>query len=127
MRLSVLFTAFVIVTAAAQAQERKPHQTKDIEADDLYLLGANTALNCASCHGITGVSDNPTFPILAGQHAPYLAEALHSFRSGKRYSALMTPIAQQLTDKEIDGLAIYFSRQDRTVAEDEISRRRNYR
>ncbi|NWG45038.1 MAG: c-type cytochrome [Alphaproteobacteria bacterium] len=71
--------------------------------------GASVALRCVACHGPLGNTDNPTFPKLAGQHASYLAEQLRHFRSGERYHPIMSPIAQTLSDSEINAVALYFS------------------
>lgn len=77
-------------------------------ANDVVRGQAKSA-HCVACHGPTGVSPNPTFPHLAGQNATYLAIQLEHFRSGERYHALMTPVAESLTNEDIADLAAYFS------------------
>lgn len=71
--------------------------------------GEGRSTECVACHGTRGVSENPMFPHLAGQNAPYLQIQLENFRDGTRYHPLMTPVAQSLTDQEIRELAEYFS------------------
>lgn len=71
--------------------------------------GRLKAMQCAACHGIEGRDANPSFPRLAGQSATYLAVQLQEFRSGERYHPVMSPIAEALTDEDIDDLAEYFS------------------
>jgi len=68
---------------------------------------------CASCHGVDGnmVLDD-TYPILAGQHRDYLVVALKAYRSGARDHAVMSSFAQNLSDQDIEDLAVWFSRQD---------------
>src|SRR5699024_3393476 len=45
---------------------------------------------CASCHGENGVSENPTFPILAGQYESYLYHALKGYSDGDRQNPVMS-------------------------------------
>lgn len=71
--------------------------------------GRTKAMQCAACHGIEGRSVNPSFPKLAGQTASYLAIQLHEFRSGERYHPVMSPIAEALSDEDIDDLSAYYS------------------
>ncbi|MBN1240908.1 MAG: cytochrome c [Gammaproteobacteria bacterium] len=71
--------------------------------------GQRKSVACVACHGPVGISPNPTFPHIAGQHATYLQMQLDNFRSGERYHPLMTPIAQTLTDQDIADLAMYYS------------------
>jgi cytochrome c553 len=78
-------------------------------AAGMFEEGRNKAIQCVACHGADGVAPNPTFPHLAGQNAAYLAIQLERFRSGERYHPLMTPVAQSLSDADIEDLAAYYS------------------
>lgn len=65
---------------------------------------------CAACHGENG--DKPLqaeYAILAGQHRDYLAKVLRDYKSGARKNAIMGAQAQNLTTKEIQDLAEWFS------------------
>lgn len=65
---------------------------------------------CAACHGENGDKPlQPEYPILAGQHADYLAKALKDYKSGARKNAIMGGLAQALSTKEIDDVAAWFS------------------
>jgi cytochrome c553 len=68
---------------------------------------------CAACHTTDGNSNNPTYPVLAGQYPEYLAKQLTDFRSGARMNATMAPNAAKLSDEDILDLAAYFSSQQR--------------
>ena len=81
-------------------------------------LGRNLALEgsaehgipaCAACHGVFGAS----YPRLAGQHAAYLTGQLRLRKMGHGpltdAAAIMAPIAAQLSDQQIDAVAIYFA------------------
>ena len=77
---------------------------------DPSVVGGKAGV-CASCHGINGKSSNSLYPHLAGQHVEYLVKSLTAYRDGDRQDPLMSPMAQQLTDEDIAGLARYFADQ----------------
>lgn len=80
-------------------------------------LGKAKAANCAACHsagglygsGAPGVSGIPTWPNLAGQNAEYLSSTLKSFQDGSRNHPVMTSIAKNLSDADIDNLSAYYA------------------
>jgi len=71
--------------------------------------GQMRAADCAGCHGARGVSPNDTWPNLAGQHAAYLARILAAYKSGDQKDVAMTPVAQPLSDADIQNLASYYA------------------
>jgi len=71
--------------------------------------GKQKAATCAGCHGANGISTNPQWPNLAGQNAPYIVLQLKAFKSGTRKSAIMQPMAQSLSEADMDNVAAYFS------------------
>jgi cytochrome c553 len=71
--------------------------------------GRKKALLCQACHGLDGVAKLPDSPNLAGQNPVYLVKALKDFRGGIRKNDLMSLVAPQLTDADIDNLAAYYS------------------
>ena len=70
--------------------------------------GEKRAAVCAGCHGAQGISPNDTWPNLAGQHAAYLARILGAYKSGAQKDVAMTPIAQPLSDADVQNLASYY-------------------
>ena len=64
---------------------------------------------CAGCHGADGISPNDTWPSLAGQNAAYLVRILAAYKSGDQTDAAMTPLAQALSDGDIQDLAAYYA------------------
>ncbi|HEU4774010.1 MAG TPA: c-type cytochrome [Lysobacter sp.] len=71
--------------------------------------GAATGQSCIDCHGAEGNAPiDPSYPILAGQYADYLAYALESYRDGSRDHVMMSMQAKDLTDQQIADLAAYF-------------------
>jgi len=74
---------------------------------------------CASCHGADAKTPvNPAYPILAGQHADYIAHALHAYKRGQsgapataniRKNPIMGAMAVTLTDADINNIAAWIS------------------
>jgi len=71
--------------------------------------GKQRASSCVSCHGAEGISPNDTWPNLAGQHAPYLVRILAAYKSGDQKDVAMTPLAQALSNADIQNLAAYYA------------------
>lgn len=72
--------------------------------------GAATGQSCADCHGAEGLAPiDPTYPVIGGQYADYLAQALQDYRDGDREHALMSSQAKGLDDQQIADLAAYFA------------------
>lgn len=73
---------------------------------------AKAAQVCAACHGPDGNKpSDPTQPILAGQHYDYLVRALTDYKIGRRSNPIMKGFAAQLSKKDIEDLAAWFSSQ----------------
>ncbi len=65
---------------------------------------------CSSCHGEAGEGNAAAgFPRLAGLPGPYLAAQLNALASGARQSAVMEPIARQLTAGQRVQLAGFYA------------------
>ena len=73
--------------------------------------GASISITCAACHGSTGISVNPEWPNLAGQHEKYTIQTIRAYQSGDRQDVLMTGQAMSLSDEDIVDLAAYFAEQ----------------
>ena len=73
--------------------------------------GRQKAQACVACHGPAGNSTNPVMPSLAGQPAQFISTELFQFREGNRKDPLMTPMAANLSNADMDDLAAYFSAQ----------------
>jgi cytochrome c553 len=82
--------------------------------------GKTKSLACAACH--VAVAPTGETPHLAGQRETYIVKQLKAFKSGDRKNPLMSAMANQLSDADIDNLAAYWSSQaagsDSTVPAD---------
>lgn len=72
-------------------------------------LGKQKAKMCQTCHGIDGLARIPTAPHIAGESQVYIVTQLKAFRSGTRTHEIMSLIAQQLSDEDIENLAAWYS------------------
>src|SRR5262249_8694918 len=79
----------------------------DVQPSDLRR-GATLALRCSMCHGPTGTS-YANSPNLAGQYATVIYKQLRDYKSGMRASAIMTAMAQSLSETEMRQLAVYYA------------------
>jgi cytochrome c553 len=78
-------------------------------------------LNCASCHGADGKSPiMPAYPILAGQHADFLAHALKAYQRGAagapasanvRKNAVMGAFAVQMSKQDVENVSAWLASQ----------------
>ncbi len=73
--------------------------------------GKEKSATCVPCHGEGGNSTDPAFPILAGQHADYIVQALKDYKSGKRNNAIMLGFSN-LSVQDMEDLGAYFAAQD---------------
>lgn len=64
---------------------------------------------CSACHGAGGLSTDPQYPFLAGQSAAAIYKQLHDYKTGARANELMTPVAQQLSEKQMADVATYLA------------------
>jgi cytochrome c553 len=92
MRIAIFFAA-IFIAAPACAQQAVPAPIS----------------GCAPCHGADGIARFGEVPILAGQNAPYLLNQLHAFQTGKRAHKEMRYMTRNLTEKEMEAIATYFS------------------
>lgn len=82
--------------------------------------GKDTAILCAACHGLDGISEFPAIPHLAGQQEAYLISQMKDFRRTakgqtgskrrqSRHDVVMDHQAARLGDADMENLAAYFS------------------
>ena len=69
---------------------------------------------CGACHGENGDKPlAPDYPVLAGQHADYLVQALKHYRDGRRSHPIMSMQVKALglTDEDMLKLGQHFAAQ----------------
>ena len=95
----ILATCCVMLSAAVPAFAGDP------------AAGQKKSQTCVACHGPDGNSQAADFPKIAGQHHDYLVKALKDYKSGARKNQIMAPMAANLTLRDIEDLAAYYSSQ----------------
>lgn len=114
------FSATLLIGCAAWLSAQvAPAEEPGADARDAAVKVAVTT--CANCHGAQGRSINPKFPIIAGQHATYLAAQLKNFKAQTRGDAdaigYMWGMSAPLSDDLIEGLAAYYGAQQPPAGE----------
>jgi cytochrome c553 len=71
--------------------------------------GSLLGRRCNHCHGEEGFSSVAAFPNLAGMDRMSFWKQMQDFRSGKRSSPVMEPIAQGFSERDSADLAAYFA------------------
>ena len=101
MKLARTFVAALAAAACATA----------FAASGNPEAGHKKSTPCQACHGPNGISVSPAFPNLAGQNVDYIMEALKQYKDGRRSNPIMKGQAANLSERDIDDLAAYFSSQ----------------
>ena len=73
--------------------------------------GEALSQTCLGCHGVPGLRNpSPVYrvPMIGGQHASYLANALKAYRNKERSHPTMRAQAASLSDDDILNIAVYF-------------------
>ncbi|MDZ4094809.1 MAG: c-type cytochrome [Paracoccaceae bacterium] len=71
---------------------------------------------CVACHGADGVALIADAPNLAGENVVYIETQLKAFRTGKRQHEIMSVIAADLTDADINTYAQWYAATGLTIA-----------
>ena len=102
----VLLSLFIAGTAHARGDAAKGKE--------------KAAQVCAACHGPEGGKPSaPDQPVLAGQYEDYLVKALSDYKSDKRKNPIMNGFASQLSKKDMEDLAAWFSGQKTSPLHDQ--------
>jgi len=99
----------VDIAAYLQGEPTKPY-------DKVVGTVPKAAAACGACHGANGLGVasplDPKPPVLAGQHADYLEQALTAYHNGRRKNVVMDSMAQLLpTGEDIEVVAEFFASQ----------------
>lgn len=117
------------IAAFYAGQTQTPGQASQDRLDlgaKIYRAGVSETgvAACAACHGATGTGNSPAgWPMLAGQHADYIASQLRKWRTGAENTLeenpagrtndgdarFMRDVALRLTDNEINAVANFIA------------------
>jgi cytochrome c553 len=112
MKLAPLLLA--LAAAALVAACANPSRSRDLANPNVPAVVLAQQV-CSNCHGLSGVSVSPNFPVLAAQTPEYVVAQLKEFRSHDRADPAgfeyMWGLSRKLTDEQIEGLAKYYAAQ----------------
>jgi cytochrome c553 len=115
MKPALLVIAAVLAAPAVSlAAEGAPQPAAAAPAaakPDVNAGGTKFGAVCAACHGADGNSGIPQNPKLAQQHPDYVMRQLADFKSGKRPSPIMQPMAAQLSDADMRNIGYWLGSQ----------------
>jgi cytochrome c553 len=78
---------------------------------------------CVACHGTDGAKTlTEDYPVLAGQYADYIVQALKEYKSGKRKNPVMAGIVTGVDEKDFPAIAQFFSQQRGLCGSDVITK-----
>lgn len=108
---SIITLAVSSVTAfSAQAQEVKG----DAKAAEQKIA------MCIGCHGIKGYQASfpevYKVPMISGQNAKYIVNALNAYKKGERKHPTMRGIAESLSEQDMADVAAYYEQHGKTDA-----------
>jgi cytochrome c553 len=105
----------IVLHAGDEAPERVPSyvawtpETIAAASNGDAFRGSLLAKRCEHCHGAEGFSAEGYTPNLAGMRRLAVWKQLEDFKSRKRLSKAMNPIAGSLTERDIVDVVAYFS------------------
>ncbi|KQY89194.1 MULTISPECIES: cytochrome c [Roseateles] len=105
MKTVATLLSSLLLATVAQANEPAAAAAKP----DLGKGGAISTQVCAACHTADGSRGAPANPIIAGQHAEYLAKQLVEFKTNKRKSPVMNGMAAPLSEEDIRNVAAFYA------------------
>lgn len=113
--LALATLSYAVLAQAPEAQEPAPAtapatapQALTGDADNGRML----TYTCIGCHGVEGyrnVYPHYHVPLIGGQSAVYLDNALHEYRKGTRRHPTMQAQAQSFSDQDIADIAAFLS------------------
>lgn len=71
--------------------------------------GRSLSRKCSGCHGKLGIARDPEVPHLASQSARYIKKSITDFQKGERQDRRMSLIVTNLSEKDINDLAAWYS------------------
>ncbi len=114
--LRKLPAVLILVGAAASFGAPAVAQTPAVTAGNAER-GFLKAASCLGCHAVPGFKASfPTVysvPMIGGQNAKYIENALKEYQKGERRFPSMMATARSLSDQDIADVAAYFSSQGR--------------
>jgi len=108
MRVLTGFAGLMALVYASIAHGAAPAAAPQVDIERGKQIASTV---CAACHGADGNSATPANPVLAAQHADYIATQLAAFKSGARSNPIMQGMAAGLAPEDMRSLGAWFEMQ----------------
>lgn len=96
-------------------------QSQVVQPAEVVGTPPPTTSTCVACHGVEGAKTvAPDYPVLAGQYADYIVQALKDYKTGKRKNAVMAGIITAVDAKDFPAIAAFFAQQKGLCGTDKI-------
>jgi len=118
MKRLLFATPALLLSLAAAAQDPPVEPAAPENAPDAPALvgdaerGRQLAYTCQGCHGVSGYKNAyPSYhvPLIGGQSAAYLMNALNGYREGTRMHPTMQAQARSFSDQDIADLTAFLA------------------
>lgn len=83
-----------------------PSSGVTLAADGDPAAGKRNTITCNGCHGQSSMK---SVPLLGGQNAAYLVDAMRAYRDGLRTHSTMRDVAKGFTDREYRNFAAWYA------------------
>ncbi|OZI19949.1 cytochrome C [Bordetella genomosp. 9] len=107
LRKAGLFAVWLSCAGAGAAHAADAAQGGNAQA------GRDKVSMCIGCHGIadykTAFPEVYRVPMIAGQNAKYIENALNAYKKGERSHPTMDAVAGSLSDQDIADIAAYYA------------------
>jgi len=113
--LALLLSPVIAAQESEPAQISAPVPVAEITPAAIIgdpARGRQLAYTCQGCHGVTGYRNaypNYHVPLIGGQSAAYLMNALNGYREGSRSHPTMQAQARSFSDQDIADLTAFLS------------------
>ncbi|OZI61990.1 c-type cytochrome [Bordetella genomosp. 11] len=112
LRTPVLRTACLLAVWISCAGAGVAHAADAAKGGNAQA-GRDKVSMCIGCHGIadykTAFPEVYRVPMIAGQNAKYIENALNAYKKGERSHPTMDAVAGSLSDQDIADIAAYYA------------------
>ena len=108
----------MLITLAVSSVTALSVQAQEVKGD--AKAAEQKIAMCIGCHGIKGYQASfpevYRVPMISGQNAKYIVNALNAYKKGERKHPTMRAIAESLSDQDMADMAAYYEQHGKTAA-----------
>jgi cytochrome c553 len=112
----ILGVAAILIGGAVAPSDAAAQSLQELDRSLLFPSNADIADGkklaadaCGDCHRLNGISSDPTFAHLAGQHVVYLYNELNAYQRGDRDDESMSKAVEFLSDEAFRKVSVYYA------------------